>query len=176
MDAMKAFYADCDVLLVPSAAETFGMVYPEALFAGTPILHTLGSGIDGYLDGLDVGVAVRPGNVDDIAAGLVRLVEDNAAFRAAIAAASPVLYERLAPERTLARYRAAVAEVVRDRRRDDVSDRRETPSARRRDSGATGGAARTAAGAAIPARAAASHPVPGAACRSGSRRRRRRRE
>ncbi|WP_288196412.1 glycosyltransferase [uncultured Pleomorphomonas sp.] len=99
-------------MALPSHQETFGMVYPEALFAGTPILHTLGSGIDGYLDGLDVGVGVRPGNVSDIAAGLVRLVEDNAAYRARIAAAAGLLYDRLAPERTIARYRAAVAEAV----------------------------------------------------------------
>lgn len=99
-------------MALPSHQETFGMVYPEALFAGTPILHTLGSGIDGYLDGLDVGVGVRPGNVSDIAAGLVRLVEDNAAYRARIAAAAGILYDRLAPERTIARYRAAVAEAV----------------------------------------------------------------
>lgn len=122
-EALLDHLGEALAMALPSHAETFGMVYPEALFAGTPILHTLGSGIDGYLDGLDVGVGVRPGNVDDIAAGLVRLVEDNAAFRAAIAAASPLLYERLAPERTLARYRAVVADVVRDRRRDDVSDR-----------------------------------------------------
>ena len=100
-------------MALPSHQETFGMVYPEALFAGTPILHTLGSGIDGYLDGLEVGVGVRAGNVSDIAAGLVKLVEDNAAYRARIAQASGILYERLAPERTLQRYRTAVAETAR---------------------------------------------------------------
>jgi len=99
-------------MALPSHQETFGMVYPEALFAGTPILHTLGSGIDGYLDGLDVSVGIRPGNISDIAAGLVTLVEDNAAYRARIAAASGILYERLAPERTIARYRAAVAGAI----------------------------------------------------------------
>lgn len=110
-------------MALPSHQETFGMVYPEALFAGTPILHTLGSGIDGYLDGLDVGVGVRPGSVSDIAAGLVKLVEDNAAYRLRIAAASPILYERLAPERTIARYRAAVAVAVRANPNGAVSGR-----------------------------------------------------
>ena len=99
-------------MALPSYQETFGMVYPEALFAGIPILHTLGSGIDGYLDGLDVGVGVRAGNVSDIAAGLIKLVEDNPAYRTRIAAGSGILYERLAPERTMNRYRAAVAEAA----------------------------------------------------------------
>ncbi len=113
-------------MALPSHQETFGMVYSEALFAGTPILHTLGSGIDGYLDGLDVGVGIRAGNVSDIASGLVALVEGNAAYRMRIAAASAVLYERLAPERTIARYRAAVADAaaaVRARRHARGEDR-----------------------------------------------------
>jgi glycosyltransferase involved in cell wall biosynthesis len=113
-------------MALPSLQETFGMVYPEALFSGTPILHTLGSGIDGYLDGLDVGVGIRAGNVSDIAAGLVMLVEVNAAYRARIAAASGILYERLAPDRTMNHYRAAVAEAaetVRRRRLERAEDR-----------------------------------------------------
>ena len=122
-DDLLAHLGGALAMALPSHQETFGMVYPEALFAGTPILHPLGSGIDGYLDGLDVGVGVRPGNTSDIAAALVKLVEDNAAYRARIAAASAVLYERLAPERTIARYRAAVAEAVRTSPSDAASGR-----------------------------------------------------
>lgn len=122
-EALLEHLREAFAMALPSHQETFGMVYPEALFAGTPILHTLGSGIDGYLDGLDVGVGVRPGNTSDIAAALVKLVEDNAAYRARIAAASEVLYERLAPERTIARYRAAVAEAVRTGSIDAASSR-----------------------------------------------------
>ncbi|MFX7731798.1 glycosyltransferase, partial [Acinetobacter baumannii] len=74
-------FAQVLALAMPSHNETFGMVFPEALFAGAPILYSRATGIDGYLDGLDVGVAVDPGNVDAIARGLVRLVEDNAHYR-----------------------------------------------------------------------------------------------
>lgn len=106
-------------MVLPSHQETFGMVYAEALFAGTPILHCTGSGIDGYLDGLGVAVAVPPGDVAAIAAGLVRLFEDNAAYRAAIASASRVLWDRLGPDNVVARYRAAVMAC----RRGDASSR-----------------------------------------------------
>lgn len=44
-DAMKAFYADCDVLLVPSSAETFGMVYLEAMSQGVPCCIRRGRGL-----------------------------------------------------------------------------------------------------------------------------------
>jgi len=114
------------VMALPSHQETFGMVYSEALFAGTPILHSLGSGIDGYLDGLDVGVGIRPGSVAGIAEGLVRLVSDNARYRRSIVEAAPVLFDRLGPEGTLARYRSAVAEAtasVRDCRRAPAAGR-----------------------------------------------------
>jgi glycosyltransferase involved in cell wall biosynthesis len=102
-------------MALPSHKETFGMVYSEALFAGTPILHSLGSGIDGYLDGLDVGVGIRPGDVQGIADGLVRLVSDNRRYRAAISASAAILYDRLGPEGVLARYRAAVRDCQPER-------------------------------------------------------------
>jgi glycosyltransferase involved in cell wall biosynthesis len=103
-------------LAMPSKQETFGMVYPEALFAGIPILYTAGVGIDGYLDDLPVGVRVRPGDVAGIAAGLVRLVRDNAALRAAIRDHAAALHERFDPDRVVARYRADIAALAAARR------------------------------------------------------------
>ncbi|MGL4290798.1 MAG: glycosyltransferase [Phreatobacter sp.] len=101
-------FAQVLALAMPSHNETFGMVFPEALFAGAPILYSRATGIDGYLDGLDVGVAVDPGNVDAIARGLVRLVEDNAHYRQNIRDAAATLFERFDPALNLARYRADV--------------------------------------------------------------------
>ena len=57
-------------LLLPSVNETFGMVYLEALLAGVPVLYTRGTGIDGHLDGLRVGVGVTAGAVEEIAAAI----------------------------------------------------------------------------------------------------------
>ena len=62
-DAMKAFYADCDVLLVPSSAETFGMVYLEAMSQGVPVLYTKGQGFDGQFAEGEIGYAVPCGDV-----------------------------------------------------------------------------------------------------------------
>jgi glycosyltransferase involved in cell wall biosynthesis len=103
-------------LAMPSHEETFGMVYLEALFAGIPILHTVGVGIDGHLDGLDVAVRVAVGDVEAIAAGLVRLVRDNPRLRAAIRAEAGVLHDRFAPAAIVGRYRAEIDAVMRERR------------------------------------------------------------
>ena len=63
MEAMKRFYAGVDVLLVPSSAETFGMVYLEAMSQGVPVLYTRGQGFDGQFEEGEVGFSVVCGNV-----------------------------------------------------------------------------------------------------------------
>lgn len=111
-EALLAHFGGALAMALPSFNETFGMVYPEALFAGAPILHSAGTGIDGYLDGLDVGVAVRPGDAEGIAAGLVALVRDNARLRANIRDAAPLLFERFDPDALAARYRDDVEQAA----------------------------------------------------------------
>ena len=63
MDAMKRFYSGIDVLLVPSSAETFGLVYLEAMSQGVPVLYTRGQGFDGQFEEGEVGFSVVCGNV-----------------------------------------------------------------------------------------------------------------
>ena len=67
MDAMKAFYRECDVLLVPSTAETFGLCYLEAMSQGTPVLYTKGQGFDGQFAEGDAGFHVDASDVRDMA-------------------------------------------------------------------------------------------------------------
>lgn len=103
-DELTAALPSYLALLLPSFNETFGMVYLEALFAGIPILYGRGTGIDGYLDGLDVGVAATPGDIAQIAAGIERLQTGNATYRAAIRAGAGELHARFDPQAVLERY------------------------------------------------------------------------
>ena len=75
MDAMKRFYADVDVLLVPSSAETFGMVYLEAMSQGVPVLYTRGQGFDGQFPEGEVGYPVQAGDVAGQAQRLIEICE-----------------------------------------------------------------------------------------------------
>nr|WP_198338279.1 glycosyltransferase [Labrenzia sp. VG12] len=93
-------------LVLPSFNETFGMVYVEALFAGIPILYGRGTGIDGYLEDLLVGVAVTPGKTSEILQALGELSGNNTAYREAISNARGILFERFAQVNILNRYRA----------------------------------------------------------------------
>ncbi|MBR5301428.1 MAG: glycosyltransferase family 4 protein [Clostridia bacterium] len=78
MDAMKRFYAGVDVLLVPSSAETFGMVYLEAMSQGVPVLYTRGQGFDGQFEEGEVGFSVVCGNVKQQAKMLADVTMDYA--------------------------------------------------------------------------------------------------
>lgn len=75
MDAMKQFYAECDILLVPSTAETFGMVYLEAMSQGVPVLYTRGQGFDGQFPEGEVGFSVPAGDVKAMAQRLEDCVQ-----------------------------------------------------------------------------------------------------
>lgn len=83
MEGMKAFYAGCDVLLVPSGAETFGMVYLEAMSQGVPVLYTRGQGFDGQFPEGEVGYSVLHGDVGQQARRLNEVMRGYAARSAA---------------------------------------------------------------------------------------------
>lgn len=71
-----------------SHRETFGMVFAEALLAGTPCLYPRGRAIAGYFpEGgpESVVLAADPRDEAAIAAALVRLVREEAAFKARLA-------------------------------------------------------------------------------------------
>jgi glycosyltransferase involved in cell wall biosynthesis len=68
-----------------SHRETFGMVFAEALLAGTPCLYPRGRAIHGYFPEGEVVLSADPGDEAGIAAALVRLVREEAAFKARLA-------------------------------------------------------------------------------------------
>ena len=78
MEAMKRFYAGCDVLLVPSKAETFGMVYLEAMSQGVPVIYTRGQGFDGQFPEGEVGYGAACGDVREQADRLIQIVDNYA--------------------------------------------------------------------------------------------------
>ncbi len=79
MDAMKAFYQKCDLLLLPSTAETFGMVYLEAMSQGVPVLYTKGQGFDGQFASGEVGFPVTAGDTHEMARRLIECAANYAA-------------------------------------------------------------------------------------------------
>jgi len=99
-------------LLLPSRNETFGMVYVEALFAGIPILFTRGTAIDGYLDGIDVAVTVREGDVEAIAQGILSLDRETSRMRETLQNRAAELHARFDPDHVLTVYRSDIKAAV----------------------------------------------------------------
>ena len=72
---LLAIYRSCNVLAMPSRAETFALVYVEAMLQGLPILYAKKEGVDGFYDE-KIGEAVIAGDVEDITKKLI-LIYDN---------------------------------------------------------------------------------------------------
>jgi glycosyltransferase involved in cell wall biosynthesis len=72
--ALAHAYAKADLLILPSRAETYGMVVTEALARGIPVLATQVDGVPEALgrapDGSLPGVLVPPGDAAPLAAAL----------------------------------------------------------------------------------------------------------
>lgn len=68
--------AKCDVFVMPSWDEAFGVVYLEALSQGKPVIGTKGEGIAPLLNREGVGLTVRPRNAEDIRVALEKLLKN----------------------------------------------------------------------------------------------------
>lgn len=78
---VRKLYAGYAGFVLPSFAETFGLVFIEALSAGIPIIYSKNTGIDGYFNHLDVGVCVNHTSVVDIASAIEKIIEQNGEFK-----------------------------------------------------------------------------------------------
>jgi glycosyltransferase involved in cell wall biosynthesis len=67
------YMRDADIFVMPSITETFGLVYPEAMSQGLPVIYSKGQGFDGYfLDG-EVGYAVNCFDYKNIAQKILEI-------------------------------------------------------------------------------------------------------
>lgn len=67
--------------LMPTRRETFGMVFIEAMFAGLPVLHSKGWGIDGFFPDDTIGYACVPTDEDDVRRGVEHLIANQARLK-----------------------------------------------------------------------------------------------
>ncbi|MFF5296431.1 glycosyltransferase family 4 protein [Paractinoplanes globisporus] len=72
--ALESAYGKCDLFVLPSRNETYGMVVTEALARGIPVLATAVGGVPEALgrapDGTRPGLLIPPGDVTSLAAAL----------------------------------------------------------------------------------------------------------
>ena len=99
-------YAACDVAVIPSRYESFGLTALEAMIFGKPCVASRAGGLAEVVLGDRTGLLVRPGDAADLAAAVLTLVRDPA-MRRGMGAAGRARYEALfTAERMAANYEA----------------------------------------------------------------------
>jgi glycogen synthase len=99
--------------VLPSRPETYGMVFVEAVLAGVPILWSQLEAVDGLFDPADVGYRCNPSSPDDVAAGMLHLIEKQAEFKRRIGLLQAEgAFEAVRREAIGARYRQILAQVA----------------------------------------------------------------
>lgn len=66
-------YRNNDIFVMPSTTETFGLVYPEAMSQGLPVIYTRGQGFDGQFQDGQVGFAVNCDNPEELAGKIIEI-------------------------------------------------------------------------------------------------------
>ncbi len=81
-EELMRYYRENHIFLLPSVVETFGRVYAEALTQGVPVVYSKGQGFDGFFEDGEVGFAVDPRSIVDIADKLEDIVTRYEYFKA----------------------------------------------------------------------------------------------
>jgi len=75
-ETLLAFYSDCDLLVMPSRTEGWGLALMEAMACAKPVVASRAGGIPELVrDGVE-GMLVPPGDVHGLAASIIRLLGD----------------------------------------------------------------------------------------------------
>lgn len=112
-DALGETLRGYAAFLAPSRRETFGMVFVEALFAGVPVLHPRGWGIDGFFEPDAIGYACDPMRLEDIERGIERLLSQQEAFKRRINMLHERGdFERFKAEHIVEAYRAVLTRTL----------------------------------------------------------------
>ena len=77
-ESIQDWMNDAAVFALPSRRETFGMVFIEALLAGTPIIYPKGTAVDGYFAGTEFARSAAATSSQGIAAAIVAAIRSSA--------------------------------------------------------------------------------------------------
>ena len=71
--ALRAAYESCDVFILPSAGEGFGIVFLEAMHYRKPVIAANSGAAPEVVKDGETGMLAAPGNVDELAAAMIAL-------------------------------------------------------------------------------------------------------
>lgn len=106
--ALFRAYKECDVFVLPSAKEGFGLVFIEAMAAGKPVIAARAGGAGEVVLHADTGLLIDYGNVRELADQL-RVLLNNVELRRRMGVAAR---RRVEEQFTFDRYVTRVAELI----------------------------------------------------------------
>ena len=106
--ALRAYYRECDVFVMPSEREGFGFVFLEAMQYAKPVVAADSGGSPEVVTDGETGLMVKYGDVPGLAESLARLCLDPALCRRLGRAG----YERLHERFTYPRFKQTLTEIV----------------------------------------------------------------
>lgn len=93
-----------DILVVPSFVETFGLVYPEAMSQGLPVIYSRNQGFDGFFPDGHVGYAIDPKSPYEIAEKIQVIFSDYSRLSSKALEASKVFSWDIVTEKLMQLY------------------------------------------------------------------------
>jgi glycosyltransferase involved in cell wall biosynthesis len=108
---LDAAYERCDIFILPSRAEGFGLVVAEAWLYGKPVIVSSAAGISEMVEDGKTGYVVNPHNYEEVAEALVRLAQ-NELIRAEMGESGRRAVEVLSIERGLKEEADVLKDVV----------------------------------------------------------------
>jgi glycogen(starch) synthase len=98
-DALRGFYAACDIFVAPSRFESFGLIFVEAMMYAKPVIGCRCGGMPEIIVEGETGLLAEPGDQRSLVTCITRLLED-VGLRQRLGEAGRQRYEHLyTPER-----------------------------------------------------------------------------
>lgn len=111
-EVLQSYFAACDLFVLPSTGEGFGIVYLEAMFHSKACIGAQAGGVPEVIENGVTGLLIDPAAPAQLSAAIVRLLQDDAT-RAAMGRAGK---KRLEEKFSLDSFRARLQELLSDRR------------------------------------------------------------
>lgn len=111
-DALRAYYDHCDLFVLPSKGEGFGIVFLEAMFYKKPVIGGDHGGSRDVIEDGRTGLLVKHGDIEGLSAAIVGLLNDDHR-RLQMGKAG---YERLMSRYTYPYFRAKLVSLIREER------------------------------------------------------------
>lgn len=111
-DQVVLLLSASDVLLLPSAQESFGLAALEAMACGVPVVASRIGGLPEVVDDGRTGFLHPPEDLDGMAASTVRLLTDGALHARFAAAAAETARTRFCDDRIVPLYEAFYREIL----------------------------------------------------------------